>query len=129
MNVTKRTIEGTFQTTDVGPIAAVVVPMLPLNGGWAVTGSIIAVPDAVPRSNSVVFQLSMAGYSYVLDGTFALFENDDNPPFVKVPTAGWSTVRISPFNIAPSLQIEFFGLASTLIDWGWSLDVVQLSLP
>ena len=123
----RHSISGTSLLRSAVPQRTIVLPLLPENGAWSITGTIFAVRVDPPGGVSVAYYPLYGGYC---DGGVVTVTNGD----AHLPNAGDNRgfAPGGPALTVTNLQAEiaFTGAEGvTTIAWGWELDVVLMSLP
>ena len=135
-NVERFHVEG--QCTTVNPTSAnieIPLPQLPFNGTWSLTGTVLAVNPVAPivKASAVAAALTITGITNAGQGV----ETDTlTPPYTLLPASGGLAVSLTA-TVGTGVGAGGQTLYLTLVDaiggatvvWGWSLDIVALSLP
>ncbi len=126
-NIQKRTITGSTTVKGDKPARAIVLPLLPMDGSWSVTGHVIAVDEGAPRA-SVTYCPHLTGT--LTEGAVA---QNNTPKIASQPRDGgreqaWAPGGINVVISDRRVEIEVAGIEGKAITWAWSLDVVTVSL-
>jgi hypothetical protein len=127
MNVDKIALQGTYETRDSTPARALVMPLLPNDGSYAITGTILAVEDA-PTRPCVAFYPRFVGSIVAGSGT-------DNSAVQAMPPSSKAAAQASgtsaPQVVVTGRQLEVLltGAAGKTVQWAWDLELVTLTLP
>jgi len=127
MNVHRIPVRGSFQTAGNTPTRAIVIPLLPMDGAFSVSGTILAVDDATPRS-SVEFYPRFGGNVVAGNAT----ENDNAGPATQPQDGGtaqaWAPAGLKTSIKGRQLEIILTGIDGKTIAWAWALEVVTIAL-
>jgi hypothetical protein len=128
MNVQKIPVRGTSQTAGNTPKRAIVVPLLPMDGAFSISGTILAVDDSATRF-SVEFYPRFGGS--VVAGKVT--ENDTGAPTAQPQDGGtgqgWAPGAPKTTITGRQLEVTLTGIDGKTIDWAWDLEVILFSLP
>jgi hypothetical protein len=128
MHVQKIPIQGTSQTVGHTPKRAIAIPLLPADGAFSITGTILAVDDSTTRS-SVAFYPRFGGSLVAGKATEDDTGAPDAQPRDSGGAQGWAPGAPKPSITARQMEILLTGIAGKTIYWAWDLEVVLLSLP
>ena len=127
----RRSISGTSLLRSTVHQRTIVLPLLPENGAWSITGTIFAVRVDPPAGGSVAFYPLYAGsccggVATVTNGNAHLPNAGDDKGFAPGFAPGGPTLTVTNLQA----EIAFTGAKGvTTIAWGWELDMVLISLP
>jgi hypothetical protein len=134
MNVQKIPVHGGSQTVGATPTRAIVMPLLPVDGAFSISGAIAAVDDASTRS-SVVFYPAVLFYPH-FDGNVVAGKatENDTGALAEQPQDGSTAQGGAPGTPKLSItgrQVEILltGLDGMTINWAWALEIILFSLP
>ena len=136
MSIERFRFEGQCQTiSPAGNTIEIPLPQLPFNGTWSLTGTVLAVNPVAPivKASAVAAALTITGITNAGQGV----ETDTlTPPYTLLPASGGLAVSLTA-TVGTGVGAGGQTLYLTLVDaiggatvvWGWSLDIVALSLP
>ena len=126
-NVETRHFEGTFAVAGANKKPAIVVPLLPKDGAWTITGQVVAVDEANPR-HSVTFFPRFTGVC----ASGVVTENNTGPIAMQPKDGGkaqaWEPGGLFPIITGSRLEVAVGGIEGKTLLWAWSLDLVVVSL-
>ena len=124
-------ISGTSLLSSPAQQRTIVLPLLPENGAWSVTGTIFAVRVDPPGGLALAYYPLYAGsctggVATVTSSNLPLPHAGDDQGFAPGFEPGGPALTITNLQA----EIAFTGAEGvTTIAWGWELDVVLMSLP
>jgi hypothetical protein len=128
MNVQRIPVRGTSQTVGNTAKRAIVVPLLPMDGAFSISGTILAVDDSATRF-SVEFYPRFGGS--VVAGKVT--ENSTGAPAAQPQDGGtgqgWAPGAPKATITGRQLEVTLTGIDGKTIDWAWDLEVILFSLP
>ena len=125
--VQKRCLEGMVAVTGATATRAITIPVLPKDGAWSLSGSVIAVDEASPRS-SVTFFPRFSGACSAGVATQNNTTKITSQPSDGGRTRTWEPGGLTMTITGQQLEIEVTGIEGRTLVWAWSLDLLVVSL-
>lgn len=126
-NVQQRHLEGVFSVAGATATRAITLPALPKDGAWSLSGHVIAVDEATPRSSVTFFpRLSGACAAGVMtqNNTTKMSMQPSDGGRLQTWEPGGLTVTIT----GQQVELQVTGIEGKTLVWAWALDLLLVTM-